>query len=88
MNSMMTTAQFIVYTTSAFSCPYCIRAKHALEENNLTYEERDIAVVTVKAELLQRLPTVRTIPQIFTSTGEHIGGCDELLTLLKGEPNT
>ena len=76
--------QLIVYTNSNIRCPYCIRAKAALTERSYTFEERDIADPVIKQELLTRRPTARTVPQIFVaSDGTHIGGCDELLGLIR-----
>lgn len=76
--------QLIVYTNSNIRCPYCIRAKAALNENSYTFEERDIANPVIKAELLARRPSARTVPQIFVAAdGTHIGGCDELVGLIK-----
>lgn len=75
--------QFIVYTNSKIRCPYCIRAKSVLTENNYTFEERDISDPIVKDELLTRRPTVKTIPQIFLTNDTYIGGCDELTAMVK-----
>jgi glutaredoxin 3 len=75
--------QFIVYTNSNIRCPYCVRVKNALTENSYTFVERDIADPVVKQELLTRRPTARSVPQIFLLDGLHIGGHDELISLIK-----
>jgi glutaredoxin 3 len=92
----------ILYTTSAFHCPYCVRAKAALTEHGYRFDERDIGDPVIKSELLEKRPTARTIPQVFYPNGVYLGDCDELLRLIKsnslallvemntpeGEPNT
>jgi glutaredoxin 3 len=83
MNSMdETRPQLIVYTNSRIRCPYCIRAKNVLTERSYTFEERDIADPVVLAELHQKRPTARTVPQIFLANDTYIGGCDDLLATL------
>jgi len=53
-------------------CSYCDRAKAALGERGLAFVNRDVGEETVLAEFRQRLPRVKSIPQIFVD-GEHIG---------------
>jgi glutaredoxin len=76
-------AQIVIYTTTAFHCPYCIKAKKALEEFGLVYAEKDISNSKIKAELLKMKPDSRTIPQIFYQDGNYLGDCDELINLIK-----
>ncbi len=73
----------VVYTNSNIDCPYCVLAKTLLFEHAIDYEERDIADPVIKAELLKRRPTARTVPQIFIGE-HHVGGCDDLITLMNG----
>lgn len=63
-------------------CNYCDRAKAALQEHGLVFNERDVGDEAVLAEFRQRLPRVKSIPQIFVD-GEHIGGYEDLLLRLK-----
>jgi len=63
-------------------CSYCDRAKAALQERGLVFDERDVGEEAVLAEFGQRLPRVKSIPQIFVD-GEHIGGYEDLLLRLK-----
>lgn len=72
----------VIYTNSAIHCPYCIRAKQALTDLNYVFEERDIVDPAIRDELLAVRPSARTVPQIFI-TDYHIGGCDDLLFLIK-----
>lgn len=60
------------------SCPYCDRAKALLKLKGYEYEERKIAEgFYTKAQLLESVPTARTVPQIFLGE-KYIGGYDEL----------
>ncbi len=62
-------------------CGYCARAKALLDGKGLAYANLDItAHAGNRAELLRRLPRVKSIPQIFIA-GEHIGGCEDLQLL-------
>ena len=57
---------------------YCARAKAILDSRGLAYQDRDISTADGhREELIERLPRVRAIPQIFIA-GEHIGGCEDL----------
>jgi len=68
-----------IYTK--WSCPYCHRAKALLEDKGAAYAEYDVTMGGPKrAEMLERAPGSRTVPQIFID-GQHIGGCDDLLAL-------
>ena len=67
-----------LYTTRF--CPYCIRAKHLLDEKGAAYE--DIAVdhdPQLRREMMLRSGR-DTVPQIWIGE-QHIGGCDDLLLL-------
>ena len=68
-----------IYTK--FGCPYCHRAKRLLDSKGAAYEEYDITLGGPKrAEMLERAPGARTVPQIFI--GEvHVGGSDDLAAL-------
>lgn len=59
------------------NCPYCDRAKALLKLKNIEYEERVIGVKWTKEQLLESVPTARTVPQIFLD-GVLIGGYDDL----------
>jgi glutaredoxin 3 len=59
-------------------CPYCVQAKALLESKEIEYEERNIMHGTwTKEQLLEAVPTARTLPQIFLD-GELVGGFTEL----------
>ena len=59
------------------NCTFCDQAKALLEQRNITYEERKIGDGWTKEELLEAIPTARTVPQIILE-GELIGGFTEL----------
>lgn len=65
-------------------CPYCDQAKALLKSKEIEFEERNITKGTwTKEQLLEAVPGVRTLPQIFLND-EHVGGFTELNKLLKG----
>jgi glutaredoxin len=67
--------QVIVW--SKYNCPYCDQAKMLLNQRGLKFEERKIGDGYTKEELLESIPTARTVPQIIID-GELIGGFTEL----------
>jgi len=58
-------------------CPYCVQAKALLESRGIEYEERNVSQDWTKEQLLEAVPTARTLPQIFLDQ-EHVGGFNEL----------
>lgn len=58
-------------------CGYCEAAKALLEERAMAFTERDVSDPAVLDEFRERLPRVKSIPQIFID-GEHIGGFEDL----------
>jgi len=66
---------------SKFACPYCVRAKMLLKRKGVEFEEYDITLGGPKrAEMLERAPGARTVPQIFIGD-LHVGGSDDLAAL-------
>jgi glutaredoxin 3 len=65
----------IVWSKDA--CPYCVQAKALLESRGIKYEERNITQDWTKQQLLEAVPTARTLPQIFLDD-QHVGGFQEL----------
>jgi glutaredoxin 3 len=74
-------SMFTIYTTTAFQCPYCERAKATLRRLGHSYTELDVSQPGVASALLTRMPTAKTIPQIWLGN-EYIGGSDELHRLI------
>jgi glutaredoxin 3 len=62
---------------SKYHCPFCDQAKALLTQRGIAYEERKIGDGYTKEDLLEAVPTARTVPQIFLD-GELIGGFTEL----------
>jgi len=68
-----------IYT--AMFCPFCTRAKQLLNSKQVIYEETDVtAKLSLRRVMTERAGGSTSVPQIFID-GQHIGGCDELLTL-------
>ncbi len=60
------------------NCPQCDQAKHLLVSHDMIFEEKKIGTPGVTREqLLQLVPTARSVPQIFFGD-THIGGLAEL----------
>ncbi len=62
---------------SKYNCPYCDQAKALLKMKGIQFEERKIGDGYTKEELLEAVPTARTVPQIFLDD-ELVGGFTEL----------
>ena len=62
---------------SKYQCPYCEQAKQLLAQRGIPYEERKIGDGWTKEDLLEAVPTARTVPQIFLND-ELVGGFTEL----------
>lgn len=62
---------------SKYHCPYCDQAKALLESKGIEFEERKIGDGWTKEELLEAVPTARSVPQIFIND-QLIGGFNEL----------
>lgn len=65
----------IVWTKD--SCAYCIQTKQLLDTKGIMYEERKIGSDWTKEQLLEAVPTARTVPQIFLDE-QYVGGYQEL----------
>jgi len=62
---------------SKYQCPYCDQAKALLTQKGYTIEERKIGDGYTKEDLLEAVPSARTVPQIFINE-QLIGGFNEL----------
>jgi glutaredoxin len=65
------------------SCPFCVQAKALLKQKNIDFEERNINKDWTKDQLLEAVPTARTLPQIFLDDN-YVGGFTELRKHLQG----
>lgn len=68
---------------SKYNCPFCDQAKNLLKMKGIEFEEKKIGDGYTKEDLLEAVPTARTVPQIFLD-GNLIGGFTELKSHLKG----
>jgi glutaredoxin 3 len=59
------------------NCSYCDQAKALLTSKGIQFEEKKIGEGWTKEELLEAVPTARTVPQIFLGE-EYVGGFTEL----------
>ena len=66
-----------VIVWSKYYCPYCDQAKALLKQKGIPFEERKIGDGWTKEELLESVPSARTVPQIVIN-GQNIGGFNEL----------
>ena len=71
----------IVWSKDA--CPFCVQAKALLEARGIEYEERNVSKNWTREQLLEAVPTARTLPQIFLDD-KHIGGFTDLRSYLRG----
>lgn len=62
---------------SKYNCTFCDQAKSLLTQKGYTIEEKKIGDGYSREELLEAVPTARTVPQIFIND-QHIGGFDQL----------
>jgi glutaredoxin len=62
---------------SKYNCPYCDQAKALLTMKGIAFEEKKIGDGYSKEDLLEAVPTARTVPQIFIDE-QLIGGFTEL----------
>jgi len=72
-------AKAIVWTKT--TCPHCVGAKQLLTAKGYEIEERVIDNGWTKEQLLEAVPTARTVPQIFIDE-QYIGGFTDLQKIL------
>ncbi len=68
---------------SKYNCPYCDQAKALLTMKGIPFTENKIGDGYTKEDLLEAVPTARTVPQIFIDEA-LVGGFTELKQYLKG----
>jgi glutaredoxin len=62
---------------SKYNCSFCDQAKALLKQKGIVVEEKKIGDGYTREDLLEAVPTARTVPQVFLD-GELIGGFNEL----------
>lgn len=70
----------VVYSTPY--CPYCTMAKRLLRQEQIPFDEVDVAGDHERRRWLLTATGQRTVPQIFIN-GRAIGGFDELSALMR-----
>ena len=68
---------------SKYHCPYCDQARALLSQKGIAFEEKKIGDGYTREDLLEAVPTARTVPQIFIDD-VLIGGFTELQRHLQG----
>jgi glutaredoxin 3 len=58
-------------------CPFCDQAKALLTQRGIVFEEKKVGEGYSREDLLEAVPSARTVPQIFLD-GELVGGFTEL----------
>jgi len=71
---------------SSPQCTHCEQAKALLGEHNIAFDERNIGTNEInRQDLLNRLPQVRSLPQLFIND-VSIGSTEDLkILILKGK---
>jgi glutaredoxin 3 len=74
-------AQAKVEMYTKWGCPYCTAAKSLLDGKGVSYEEYDVTMGgPKKAEMVERVPGARTVPQVIVD-GQALGGFDDISAL-------
>jgi glutaredoxin 3 len=68
---------------SKYNCNFCDQAKALLKMKGIAFEEKKIGDGYTKEDLLEAVPSARTVPQIFIGD-ELVGGFTELKARLDG----
>lgn len=64
------------------NCPQCDQAKAALVEAGYALNVKMVGVDCTREELLELVPTARSVPQVFID-GTYIGGLKEVMAKIK-----
>ena len=64
-------------------CPFCVRAKHLLNQKDIAFEEIRVDQDAEQRNIMRERSGRTSVPQIFYGD-HHIGGSDELYALDRG----
>jgi glutaredoxin 3 len=64
------------------NCTFCDQAKMLMNNKGIAFEERKIGEGWTKEQLLEAVPTARTVPIVFVD-GNLIGGFQQLKQFLE-----
>ncbi len=67
---------------SKYHCPFCDQAKALLTQKGIQFEEKKVGDGFTREDLLEAVPTARTVPQMFLDD-KLIGGFTELKKYLE-----
>jgi glutaredoxin len=70
-----------VVVWSKVNCPQCDTVKQLLKANGVTYEERVIGKGYTVQDLLDLVPTAKSVPQLFLD-GQHVPTVNDLTKAL------
>ncbi|PID83823.1 glutaredoxin [Candidatus Gracilibacteria bacterium] len=70
---------FTVYTKDY--CPFCTKAKVLLDSLEIPYKEVDVTDDVDTLQKIMQISGMRTVPQIFASETECLGGYDDIAKL-------
>lgn len=73
---------FTIYTTE--NCVFCTKAKTLLNSHNCEYVNVILDTPEKKIEF-KETTGLKKVPQIYTDTGYHIGGYEELVTYMENK---
>jgi len=72
---------------SQTNCQACVQAKQLLDRYGIPYSEKMIGINGyTKKDLIDAVPTARSVPQIFLD-GKYVGGLPELKQILLNDNN-
>ena len=60
------------------NCGYCDKSVALVKKYNFNYQYKDATDLDIYSELLEKIGSVPTVPQIFWN-GNHIGGYESLV---------
>lgn len=75
-----------VIVWSKYDCSMCEQAKNLLKSKDILFEERKIGDGWTREDLLESVPTARSVPQIFIDD-QHIGGFNDMKKYLEENNN-
>ena len=71
-----------VIVWSKENCPSCTKAKTLLDNMKIPFEVRQIGEEWTREQLLEAVPTARSVPQVMIN-GQSIGGYEELVRYME-----
>jgi glutaredoxin 3 len=79
MQKKLTQSSAVVWSQT--NCPACVEAKRLLDNHAIKYKDCMLGITHTKKDLIDKVPTARSVPQIFLD-GKYVGGLPELKRVL------